>query len=65
MVDGALKAARSKLLYAGQPLTADQVFKMINWWTFDTISESLDHLVVTGQAKAIGAKDGTRSFALR
>ena len=64
MVDGALRAALSKLS-RDEPRTADQVFKMINWWTLDTISESLDHLVVTGQAKAIKAKDGTRSFALR
>ena len=64
MVDGALRAALSKLSYA-EPKTADQVFKMINWWTPFTIAESLDHLVVTGEAKAIRAKDGTRSFALR
>jgi hypothetical protein len=64
MVDGALMAVLSKLSYA-EPKTADQVFKMINWWTPETVLESLDHLVVTGQAKAIRAKDGTRRFALR
>ena len=62
------KSVRAAIRYtlADGAKTGDESFKMISWWTRETIDEAFYEMTVGGELVVVRrGKDGERAYAIR